>query len=217
MKIDLSFICSRYCNLKCSFCMYNGGPDNNSSVDFAKLKFFISTIDKTMINSFGLYGGEIEQLRSDYDQLLQLLDPSIHRWAFSNGNWSVSKMRTYNFLAWCLDNKIGPIIISGTPEHRAYQDRKVLSRLQKDYPNFIRLKNDDERFYPMGRLAGQDLPCTQRCITDKRPIRMAYTPENEVIFQTCDGVYPILGQATEGFRNLVDKIPEAIKNCSRLR
>jgi len=202
---DLSIMYSRECNLFCSHCMYNSGPGVRDRLDLVALGRFISTWDER-INSVGFYGGEVTLHLSEYKRICDLLSQEIQRWMFSNGTWSTNLSRAHEVLQWTFDNRVSPLIVSGTKYHTPHQDRTVLESLARSLPEHVWLKGDEEHYLAMGRLAGLPFTCTHRCETDKRPTRIAVRPDGSIIFQTCNGVYPVIGNIDEGF-------PELARRC----
>jgi molybdenum cofactor biosynthesis enzyme MoaA len=50
-QVDLSFMVSKFCDLRCTFCMYSSGPEVEDHVDMAALRRFIATVDHQKIVS----------------------------------------------------------------------------------------------------------------------------------------------------------------------
>lgn len=201
---DLSFIYTYRCDLECPFCMYNSSPRIVKTLDINKLKTFLNTVNFNLIRSFGFYGGEIFVDLNGYSIILDLLPNHIQKWCITNGTWSKNKNDTLKFLSWGKKYRIDPIVVSSTKEHIKYQDRECLIKLSEE--KLIQLKDPNEKWIPMGRLSNTKLTCHLKCETDKRPTRIAITPDETIIFQTCDGSYPVIGNISESFDNIHNKI-----------
>ena len=63
-------------------------------------------------------------------------------------------------------------------------------------------------FIPMGKLGHLQVNCTQLCMRHERPTRIAVQPDGSVIFQNCDGRYPQVGWADEGFPAIRARVEE---------
>ncbi|GAF76804.1 unnamed protein product, partial [marine sediment metagenome] len=70
-----------------------------------------------------------------------------------------------------------------------------------------------KKLLPMGRNATEEWNCTRRCLRDKKPKRFAVMPNGNIIFQTCDGVYPIVGNIENPFN--LEEYLEQIKRCRK--
>jgi hypothetical protein len=192
---DISFIVSFRCDLACTFCMYSSGPDVAGELDPALAQRFIDTIDLDCVNAFGLYGGEPALFIPQNTAILRML-PEKPRFVISNGTWSQSVERTQEFMDWA-DEWGLRVFVSSTAQHRRAQDRAVLLALVA--AGRIVLKPAEPSFIPMGRLARPDAQCTRLCDHDDKPTRIALQPDGTVMFQNCDGDYPAIGTAAEGF------------------
>jgi hypothetical protein len=185
--------------------MYNSGPDVDDEIDLKLLHKFIETIDLSRIGSWGIYGGEPSIAMDGFGLILSLLPegtPRIPRFVITNGAWSTDPDETDAFLTWCARNKLF-IVVSGTPEHRLFQERWVLVKLRDYCPEGIRLKPEEEQFHPMGRLAGAfPVSCNTKCMWWDKPLRIAVQPDGSIIFQNCNGVYPVVGNIREDFATL---------------
>ena len=164
-------------------------------LDTEKAVEFINRVPLSKINRFGLYGGEISIDYPLYQKFIDILPKGRKRFTITNGSWSLSKKRTIVFINFIARNSIWAKV-SSTPEHIKYQNRRVLLRLQEFLPHRIYIKEVDDtehRLLPMGRLSDLPFSCTMKCIRAKDPYRIAMRPDGKVIFQSCDGVYPIVG------------------------
>jgi len=204
---DLSFMYTKRCNLSCSFCMYSSGPEVKGNLDLEKLRKWLDTISFELIASFGVYGGEVSIALEGYRAIMDMISKRATRphFCITNGAWSTSVEETEKFLKFCSDYRMF-IVISGTPEHRKYQNRAVLERLKKEQPDAIRLKPLEENFHAMGRLINLNKPCTQKCFSWSRALRIAVQPSGEIYFQNCDGNYPVVGTIDEPFGVLHERI-----------
>jgi hypothetical protein len=152
------------------------------------------------VASFGIYGGEPSLNLNEYARIMDMvahLDKP--HFVITNGSWSKDYECMMRFLEFCAQYHIF-IVISGTPEHRQHQDRTILEWLAKQEPDAFRLKPEEENFHPMGRLAGKiPFVCTDKCTWWDRALRIAVQPDGSIIFQNCDGVYPVVGNIWEPF------------------
>jgi hypothetical protein len=196
--------------------MYSAGPDMHDQLDLDALRRFITTWD-WRVNSVGFYGGEVTLQLAAYKSICDMLPAGLQRWMFSNGTWSAGPSeRIHEVIQWTIDNRVSPIIVSGTRYHQPYQDWAVLESLARTWPEHIWLKADEGHYLPMGRLAGlMPFSCKRRCETDARPMRIAVQPDGSVIFQTCDGRYPVIGDITAGFPELADRCTGVRENYCR--
>lgn len=226
--IDLSIIATYKCNLSCWFCMYSAGPEHEKFLDLEKLKGFFKTINWNQINSIGFYGGEISYVIPRWQLYIDLIPEKILRFCITNGTWSTSKSLTNDFISFVCKNNLWTKI-SSTKEHKKYQDIKLLMQLEKTTKGLFHIKERDDTQYrlnPMGRLYKQNWNCTFKCkrhdelmrlsdldsgfsMKDKPYDRYAIEPDGNIIYQNCDGVYPIVSDITKPFSNL-------IKRCERL-
>jgi hypothetical protein len=206
---DLSFMFTRRCNLRCPFCMYDSGPEVTDELDLDKLKTWLVTVDPNRIASLGLYGGEPSIDMKGFGRSMILARRILgHKPGFviSNGAWSKDKELTRQFLFFCQAHELF-LVVSGTVWHRMYQDREVLENLAAEYPNCIRLKPVEENYQAMGRLEGKlRFTCSQKCQSWNRALRIAVQPDGNIIFQNCDGVYPVAGSINEDFAALDKRI-----------
>ena len=209
---DCSFIPSYQCNLKCWFCMYDCGPSKKDILDIDKARHFIVRMDLSKIHMFGFYGGEISINQKLYQQFINLTSSSIPRFTITNGVWSKNKIETRKFLDFIFHNNLYTKV-SSTPEHIKNQDRRVLEALNRNHLFNVHLKKNDDtkaKLLPMGRLKDRPFSCTHKCkrIPKGDPYRIALEPNGEVIFQNCDGVYPVVGS----YRSTLEEIKKNIHN-----
>lgn len=206
-KYDLSFMFSKKCNLSCSFCHYESGPDVQDKLDFLKLADWLETVDINRIASFGIYGGEPSLFLTENAAIMTLLrDYNKPCFVITNGTWSKSYFDMVAFLDFAARFKMH-IVISGTPEHRKFQDRYVLEWLKIQQPEALTLKPEEENYHPMGRLAGKiPMNCKRKCMTWNKALRIAVQPDGTIIFQNCMGVFPVVGSISQPFDMLDDEI-----------
>lgn len=201
--IDLSFIPSLECNIECPFCMYNAGPTNTDQLDFEKTKTFTKNINWNLINSIGFYGGEPSINMPLYQKFIDLIPSHISKFTISNGTWSNSLDETTNFFEFLMVNNLY-LVISGTPYHKKHQNLMTLQILKNEFPDHIRLK-DDDKIHPMGRASKIDWTCTKKCQTFDIPIRLGLFPNGNILFQNCDGVYPVVQTYLDSFSNIIER------------
>lgn len=189
--IDFSIMPTLECNLKCSFCMYDCSADSKLQIDFRKLKRFLYSIPTGLVNSFGLYGGEPSINIPLYERVIALLPRLTPKFVITNGTWT----KPYNDQFPAFVSKYGlQCFISSTPEHKMFQDSYITRVISDSFGNYT-IKDDDtqKRLSPMGRNATGKWSCTGRCLNNKKPRRFAAMPDGNIIFQSCDGVYPVVG------------------------
>jgi hypothetical protein len=194
--VDISIMPSLECNLTCNMCMYDCSPNSKITLDIEKYKTFHQTIDWKKVTAFGFYGGEPSINTPLYDQFVNLVPQNIIKFIISNGSWSSYVESTKKFLNFCKINNLR-LMVSGTPEHLKHQDRLFLEKIYKS--NIIQMKlKDDDKIHPMGRARNiiKNHKCTNKCLWQKQPIRFAIFPTGHIIFQNCDGVYPVIGHIT---------------------
>lgn len=204
---DMSFMASLHCDLECSFCMYDSSPRVNDSIDLNAVSQFLYTVDFSIINAFGLYGGEPSLRMRENSSIISMLPPNKPVFVITNGTWSRSEKQRRQFLGWQARHGLH-VIVSGTAEHIRHQDRLWLEEYAKSSPERFRLKKAETSFIPMGRLGHLPTICTQKCDTDSNPTRIAMKPNGDIIFQTCDGSYPVVGRAEEGFPAIQKRLVE---------
>lgn len=212
-QYDLSFIYTKRCNLQCSFCMYDSGPDNTQTLDIEQLAQWLGTVDMSRIASFGVCGGEPSIAMAGFGACLDLVQHlEKPHFVITNGTWSLHDQDTVDFLSWCVKYHMH-IIVIGTLEHRKYQDREVLEGLAKQWPAAFHLKPEAENYHAMGRLAGKmPIQCNRKCMSWNRALRIAVQPDGSIIYQNCEGVYPVIGNIREPFRKLDTRVQQLRKD-----
>ncbi len=212
--IDLSFMASLECDLACAHCMYDSSPKMKMDLDIPRTHEWMKTIDWEQVNGVGLYGGEPGIKLPLYEAIISRVPWDIPRFVITNGTWSTDEHRTKEFLWFALDYKLA-IIVSGSKWHTPHQNRKVLEAIAARDTG-IRLKGEEGSIIPMGR-AVQWWPngwkCTRLCERWKGPVRIALRPPGEIIFQSCDGQYPVVGGWEMGFDEIVSRISSTFMNC----
>lgn len=190
-KIDLSFIPSYFCDLKCDFCMYSCSDENTIIVELDKVKQFIDTIDWDWINSMGFYGGEISLFSTILADIIKYLPDEVDKWCITNGTWSRTLSQTQMFLEFIQRYNLR-CYISTTSSHKKYQRQTLIEYAVEEG---LKLKKDDTQGHllPMGRNKNDIWGCSKKCKRMERAARYALTPTGNIIFQSCDGVYPIIG------------------------
>jgi len=196
--VDFSIIPSLRCNLRCSFCMYDATSDKKDTIDASRLLPFLSTINWNQIHGVGFYGGEISIDLPLYQYWMDQIPLEIPKFTITNGTWSASAFRTARFIEFCVSNDL-QVFISSTPEHTRYQHQ---FNIQKALVHSrFHIKEDDTRdnLLPMGRNTQKNQKCTQKCRNFLGPIRLAAMPNGTIIWQRCDGIYPVVGTIDEPF------------------
>jgi len=193
--------------------MYDASPDAKEILTGEQVRKFFEGQDTSVIRSFGLYGGEISEDLEGYQDIIDNLPEGFHRWTITNGGWSADG-RARKFLDWCIKNRVGPVIVSGTPWHQLHQDRPYLEKIQALYsPDIIpiRLKGDDI-IHSMGR--ADDLPntCTMKCKTPIDAWRLAIKPDGDIMFQWCNGDYPIIANVSYGLDRVAAIVKDTVSN-----
>lgn len=204
-KVSMSFIPSLHCNNSCSFCMYNASPENNTTLDYDLVKGFMKTVCWDKVCGWGLYGGEPSIEMELYQKFYELLPQGMRSFIITNGRWSLNLNDTNEFLEWCAGKF--HVIVSGTPEHRKYQNVDLLFRFKETSDGFT-YKYGDEEMHPMGRLAKPDWVCTNKCVWHQQVIRLGIFPTGDIILQNCDGVYPVVGHIEH--TSFIDAFNEAV-------
>lgn len=208
--IDFSFIPSLECNIECPFCMYDSRPTNKAELNVEQTIKFIDTMDWSLINSIGFYGGEPSINLPLYQTFLDLLPQTDkQKFIISNGSWSTNIVKTMEFIDFLILNHFY-LVVSGTPYHKKFQDRKRLLELQKLYPTAMRLKGDD-KIHPMGRASVEEWDCSKKCQTFEGPMRLGLFPNGNILFQNCDGQYPVVQTYFDPFVDIIQKV-NIIKN-----
>lgn len=209
-KVDLSIIASLKCNLSCWFCMYSAGPNNGKILCHDSLSVFLGSVNWDDINSIGFYGGEISVDTSLWQTYIDTVDHHInyqtneagnavkrtrkwkgHKWCITNGSWSEHHVKFYSFIHWASNLDL-QVFISTTEAHKKHQDTEKLQLLVSSSDRF-RFKKDDlkSKLLPMGRNKKPLWTCSKRCLRLERH-RLAILPNGDVIYQKCDGVYPVI-------------------------
>ena len=201
--VDLSIMPWLECDLQCPHCQYDAGPDQEGTLSPAALARFLGTTNWNAVNSVGFYGGEVflrPQMFSKYITIVKKaqkhcgVKPRKMKplWAISNGSFTRSNSRHYNTVVFAHLHGL-KVHISTTPYHKKYQHAGRARSLITGSKAF-RFKKDDtkKRLLPMGRSAVDDWYCTRRCQRLER-LRIAIKPNGDVIYQKCDGVYPVIG------------------------
>src|SRR5574340_1004691 len=199
-KMDLSIVPSYKCNLHCSFCMYACGPDRDKWLDRDQLRKFLLTVNWDMVNSVGFYGGEVTLWLDECQRYIDMVPGFMPKFCISNGAWSREHDWTMRVIDFCYRNKIW-MKVSCTPEHKAFQNERVLQMIEIETHGNIRVKERDDtksRMNPMGRLAKKHWECTKKCLrmTGTNARRYAVEPNGDIMFQSCDGVFPVVSNFT---------------------
>ena len=215
--IDLSFMPSLQCDLSCAHCMYGSSPTNTAALDFEATKAFAETIDWDLINSCGFYGGEPGINLRMYQDFMDLIPRGIPKFTITDGTWSRTPGRTRKFVEFAERNDL-QVFVSTTKYHTPFQDAERLAEVYNEHDRFVHKDGDgDEDLIPMGRMAVEDWSCGFRCITDDGPVRFALYPGGTIIFQTCDGVYPVVSTIAEPFGRLVEIYERIVGQCQTWR
>lgn len=204
---DLSFMYSKHCDLSCSFCMYSSGPQVHDKLDLNRFHGWMKGVRWDRINAIGIYGGEPSLFLPENADILEHCNSRVPKFIITNGTWSKNLIDTTNFMIWCQKHYV-QCFVSGTDQHVPFQDREVLENLARDYPKTIQLKKPDTSILPMGNLLGAPVRCTVKCMTSKyiAPARIAIQPDGSIIFQTCNGVYPVIGSMDDSFDEIDRKV-----------
>ncbi|RJR07912.1 hypothetical protein C4588_06085 [Candidatus Parcubacteria bacterium] len=211
--IDFSFIPSLQCNLSCPFCMYDCSLEKIDELDFEKTKSFLKTVDWGMINSCGFYGGEVSINLELYQKFIDLVPDAIPKFTISNGAWSREPEMFSRFLNFLNRNELF-LVVSGTEFHKRHQNLEVLKILKDECSDGIRLKDGDE-IHPMGRARLDKWSCSNKCQTHTNPIRLGLFPDGNILFQNCDGSYPIIQTYNQPFEGIIDRVLQITWECSR--
>lgn len=202
---DFSIIPSLQCNLSCSFCMYNSSIVNSKTINEKILKSFISDIEWNLINSIGLYGGEPSINLKLYERIIKLLPTDIPKFTITNGSWSLNSSSTKLFLDFVLKYNL-KVFVSSNYEQRCFQDNKIIKTVADEY-GFV-IKSADI-IIPMGRASKNKFECNKKCLevlnsTDL--LRLAVLPTGIIIFQNCNGIYPIIGTFQKSLNSLIEDL-----------
>jgi hypothetical protein len=202
--IDLSIMPTLWCDLECPHCQYNAGPKHKGkTLYWREIHKFLFTVDWNDINSIGFYGGEVFLDMGHFAMYIDLVkDAQLqfgikkHKfkpmWVISNGTFSTAQSHFSNVVAFVHMHNLR-VFISTTPHHKEHQHPRI-KNLAKISDNFSFKKDDTKsRLLPMGRNATEDWYCTRRCQRQEETERLAIMPNGDIIYQKCDGVYPVLG------------------------
>lgn len=207
-SVDLSIMPWLECDLRCPHCQYDAGPELNHNnrgghLSQQELFKFLRTVNWSDINSIGFYGGEMFldlPLFSRYVSITKQaqLDAGIKKtklkpmWVISNGTFSKALSHFGNVVSFIHLTGL-KVFISTTPHHKAHQHPRIRG-LAKSSDNF-KFKKDDtkSRLLPMGRNYHENWYCSRRCQRLEATERIAIKPNGDVIYQKCDGIYPVLG------------------------
>jgi hypothetical protein len=210
-KFDFSIIPSLECNLECPFCMYNSGPSMLQELDIIKTKKFLDTVDWTMINSFGFYGGEPSINLPLYQNFMDLIPSDIPKFIITNGSWSNEVINCLQFLNFAHKNKLH-VVISGTSYHKLFQNKELLKDFKELCTDAFTLKGGDT-IIPMGRASKENWECTNKCVRYDCATRVGLFPGGSIVFQNCDGVYPHVQTYEEPFNVITLNIEKTINKC----
>ncbi len=200
--VDLSIMPWLECDLECPHCQYSAGPNKEGKLNQKVLRRFLRTVDWNAINSIGLYGGEVflnPQQFSYYINIIKnvQLESGTKKtklkpmWCISNGTFTRATSTHYNTVVFAHKHNL-TVHISTTPYHKEYQDERRARSLITGSQAFCFKKDDTKkRLLPMGRNYTSDWYCTRRCQRLER-LRLAIKPNGDVIYQKCDGVYPVV-------------------------
>ncbi len=212
--IDFSIMPTLKCNLSCSFCQYNCGPNQSKALNLWKTINFVRTINFNKINSIGFYGGEISIEKILYSYFIGLIPSGIEKFCITNGTWSDNYIKAATFVRFVKQYNL-KTFISSTPEHKKFQNKDIIDRLVKRNDLFS-IKDDDtkDRMLPMGRNFKEDWTCTKKCMNWNKPHRYALMPDGNIIFQSCDGIYPYVGTYEEKFKEVVSDVRKYDVPCT---
>jgi len=193
--IELSIVYSFKCDLNCTFCMYNSSKEVSHTMNLKILKNFIKTIDWKQIKQIGIFGGEISLFINEYEKILSMIPSEVKIMCITNGTWSLNKTKTKKFLSFI--NKFRNIFlikISNTNEHNKYQNKTILKEITENDNRFIIKKDDTKnKLLPMGRLNLIENNCTKTCLLNEESKRYTIFPNFDIMYQSCDGKNPIIG------------------------
>lgn len=192
---SVSFIPSLKCNNKCTFCMYQAGPDVDVQLNLDDAARFVETVDWNKICGWGFYGGEPSINMELYQQFIDLIPKDVLKFIITNGSWSMDIDKLHTFLKWCSGQF--KIYISRTKEHQKCQCPPVIDKLSP--LRGIVVKEEDEEMHPMGRNFKGGVNCTEKCMKHEQPVRLGLFPTGDVLLQNCDGAYPVVSHISEGF------------------
>ena len=213
--VDFSFMPSLQCDLSCGHCMYNSSPTNLAVLDFDDTKTFVATIDWNYINSCGFYGGELGINIPMYERFMALVPRDVPKFTITDGTWSRTPGRTRKFVEFAERNDL-QVFVSTTKYHTPFQNAGRLAEICEEYDRFTS-KDGEEELIPMGRLATKDWSCGFRCMEDRGPVRFALQPGGTIIFQSCDGVYPVVGTVDQTFSHIMGVYGRIVERCQQMR
>lgn len=143
--------------------------------------------------------------------ILDNVSRSMPRFIITNGTWSKNIVDTTKFMLWVEQHRL-EVFVSGTDQHVSFQDRTMLEDLAARYPKIVHLKKADTQILPMGKLFGAPVKCTAKCMRQDVPTRLAVQPDGSIIYQTCDGVYPVIGSLNDSFSAVMTRVEHYIKH-----
>lgn len=194
--------------------MYECSPENIERLNYDLTKEFSRTIDWSRISSFGFYGGEISVDLPLYQKFVDLVPKYIPKFTITNGSWSRDTFLTKEFLNFIYKNRL-KTKISCTPEHKKFQDTKLIKEVETITHGDVFVKTNDDtkgKLLSMGRLKDRKVECTMKCrslsipINGNEPVyRMALEPNGNIILQSCDGRYPVIGNYHKTFMNIINE------------
>jgi len=190
--------------------MYDSGPEVRDGISLPLVGQFLSLMNQDDVNAFGLYGGEPWLCMRENTRIIEMLPPGKPVFVITNGTWSKGSRARETFLGWARDHDLY-VVVSGTAEHVRHQDRAWLEEYATAHPgDRFRLKEAEAQFISMGRLGSEPSTCRLKCETGSGPTRIAMKPSGEIIFQTCDGQYPVIGHASEGFQLIQKRLDHKV-------
>jgi len=192
--------------------MYNASSDQTDILDIKKTAAFIEKWDWDLINQVGFYGGEPSINLPLYQNFMDLIPKSVSKFIITNGTWSTNYVKMMKFLNFFCKNSLY-VIISGTDEHKPYQNLDVLKIIKHQFPEQVRLKEGDV-IHPMGRAKHIKSVCGSYCQEDVRNLRLAIHPSGNILFQNCHGDYPIVQTIDDPFDGIHIRAREAALQCS---
>lgn len=211
VAIDLSIIPSLECNIECPFCMYDAGKDKKDILDIGKTRKFLETVHWDRVNSCGFYGGEPTINLPLYQKFIDLVPKGMKKWIITNGTWSTDFDKMEEALRFFGDNDMY-VIVRGAEYHRKFQSREMLQWLKRYHPDSIRLKGADV-IHPMGRAKDNGAECTRKCGSYAVPTRVGVFPNGYILFQNCDGRYPVIQTYEESFVGIMSRVQDTIRAC----
>ncbi len=156
MSLNLGIMITTKCNRSCPHCIFFCSPRNKkaSDLDIEKALDFIGTIPKkTKVNEICIYGGEPTLNYTRLKYLIKRLPETKRVQILTNGFFrGGSELKRFeSFLKW-FDKDNYLVKISSDVFHDVFQDRKILNKMVKKYPNLIWKRREDIReFIKMGK------------------------------------------------------------------